>query len=114
MNTTIENIQEQDLLVAPTPAVDGENLQVSAQDGLAQQENENSSDNPEGERGLNYKQVLTLLTMLGSSIKVFHRFIISLREAVKQGLKIAFIKGNRDVYSAQLDKLYADLKKSKG
>lgn len=113
MNTTIENIQEQDLLVAPTPAVDGENLQVSVQDGLAQQENEDSSDNPEGERGLNYKQVLTLLTMLGSSIKVFHRFIISLREAVKQGLKIAFIKGNRDVYSAQLDKLYADLKKSK-
>ena len=54
MNTTIENIQEQDLLVAPTPAVDGENLQVSVQDGLAQQENENSSDNPEGERGLNY------------------------------------------------------------
>ena len=38
MNTTITNNQEQSFVEAPTPSVDGENPQVSAQDGLAQHE----------------------------------------------------------------------------
>lgn len=38
MNTNNTNPQEQSLVEAPAPAVDGENLQVNAQDGLAQHE----------------------------------------------------------------------------
>ena len=41
MNTTITNNQEQSFVEAPTPSVDGENPQVSAQDSLAQQEEKN-------------------------------------------------------------------------
>ena len=42
---TIENYQEQKKKEAPTPSVDGENLQVSAQDGLAQQEEKEDVNN---------------------------------------------------------------------
>lgn len=45
MNTNITNLQEQSLVEAPTPTVDGENLQVSAQDGLAQQEEKKDVEN---------------------------------------------------------------------
>ena len=44
MNTTITNNQEQSFVEAPTPSVDGENPQVSAQDSLAQQEEKNDED----------------------------------------------------------------------
>lgn len=51
-----------------------------------------------------------LLGLLDST-KVKKKYFISHREASMSGIKLAFVKGNRKVYSAQIDKLWNEIKK---
>lgn len=63
--------------------------------------------NPEIESNSTY--INSLLNLLDST-KVQKKYFISYREASKSGIKLAFVKGNRKVYAAQIDKLWNEIK----
>lgn len=51
----------------------------------------------------------TVLGFLKAGIRTKLRVLFSYQDAVKSGLKPAFVKGNRNVYSSQIDKLWKEI-----
>lgn len=58
------------------------------------------------------KTLVTLLSFLVRKMPYKVHYLFSYREAIKHGLKIAFLIGNREVYSSQIDKLYNEISSS--
>ncbi|WP_291588109.1 hypothetical protein [Bacteroides sp.] len=58
------------------------------------------------------KTLVTLLSFLVRKMLYKVHYLFSYREAIKHGLKIAFLIGNREVYSSQIDKLYNEISSS--
>ena len=97
-NKQINNTMEQ----VNNSTANGNNEQVNEQLEEAAQVN-----NPEVESSST--SIDSLLNLLDRT-KVKQKFFISYREASKAGIKLAFVKGNRKVYSAQIDKLWNEIK----
>ena len=83
---------------------------ISAADGQESQEtlDEVPVDQNNQEK-IKSKTLVTLLSFLVRKMPYKVHYLFSYRKAIKHGLKIAFLIGNREVYSSQIDKLYNEL-----
>ena len=82
------------------------NVQLPSAEGVVvQQENEGTAQEP--------SFVTTLITLVGDKLPRRFKYVIMYNEAKKAGLKVVFLKGNREIYNAQLEALWKSAKDQK-
>lgn len=67
-----------------------------------------NTENPE-QIEMSPELTVTVLSFLNIGVKTKMRVLVSYQDAVRSGLKLAFVKGNRNVYNAQIDKLWKEI-----
>ena len=82
------------------------NVQLPSAEGVVvQQENEETAQEP--------SFVTNLITLMGDKLPRKFKYVIMYNEAKKAGLKVVFLKGNREIYNTQLETLFKSAKAQK-
>ena len=93
----------------PVPNEQGSNAQIQTADGLVVQQTSNGVANNSNDKS----SVATLLTLAGNKLPKIIRYAVMYSAAKKVGIRMVFLKGNREVYNSQLNTLWKSAKDKK-
>lgn len=111
-NVREEDRQAQALADSVKPSEQLQPLKENVQDVKGDDSQETLDEVPvdqNNQEKIKSKTLVVLLSFLVKKMLYKVHYLFSYREAIKHGLKIAFLIGNREVYSSQIDKLYNEL-----
>lgn len=114
-NVREEDRQAQALADSVKPSEQLQPLKENVQDVKGDDSQETLDEVPvdqNNQEKIKSKTLVVLLSFLVKKMLYKVHYLFSYREAIKHGLKIAFLIGNREVYSSQIDKLYNEISSS--